>query len=583
MLGTSAENLKYRTYADFRTTADYLDYMYGGIQGVVYRATIDPKYKHSYHRTSGLDKVPFEGENNVYISMNTFYRSAGLKQQRGRSVDLLKRLNALYVDIDCYKKGLTKNEVLLRLNDEFFGSKIPEPTFIIDSGRGLYLIWKLRNEDRKALPRWTAVEQYLTDTLEELGADQACTDAARVLRVPGSRNKKSGTDVSILEFFDLTYSIYDIAQEYDIKAASSCRREKHHPYGHATEKQRKFVNDIAKRLDLPADQYPDFENFKETAAWIAENKPAAFPGRGYCYEKGSTYDLTEYQAMKGVLGSYCAEIRKLFSMRKGANCKREIGLFLYRYFLREMKYDGESALKETLAFNASLDCPFDEEYVIKATASADRRIDKKIPYAYKKSTIIKILEITKEELDQLPFLAAGVQAKEVRKESQRERNRRNYEARRAAAGKVAKKDTMMERRAAILALQEQGKTAAEIQAELKIGKTTYYRDVESLEDPTIKAQAEALLKQVAAKKTAERAAGSAKKRIFPGAVRVAHRFSESRFTLVPFFHRPIYRLYSVAVPHIPVLVLRLTQLLSWLRFSRAGPGSPGAPAGSPAL
>lgn len=581
MLGTSAQKLNHRTIGDFLSPADYLEYMFGGVKGVMYRATIDPYYFQSYYRASGLIKANYKNVNHCYVAMNTFYRESGLELQKGREVRYIKRLNAFYVDIDCYKVGLSKNEVLFRLEEEYIGSKVPVPTFVIDSGRGLYLIWKLRDEDKNALPRWERVEQYLTDTLEELGADQACTDASRILRVPFSYNEKSRSNVKILSFNDLTYSIYDITREYGItplkKAGTSRKKDGRvtYPYNHATERQRKYVRDIAKRLGLPEEAYPDFTDFHETDNWIKLHKDTianADNGKGYCYKKGNVYSITEFKAIKGVLGNYCSEIKKLFSLRKGADCKRELALFLYRYFLREMKMDSESALKETLAFNASLDCPFDETYVTTVTASADRRIALGIPYAYKKSTIIKILEITKEELAQLPFFSAeSKQKKERRKES----NRRAYESRLAAEGKVAKKDALLSRRAAILAMQEEGKTPAEIQNELNISRATYHRDIAALAVASVLEAARAvLLERVgevkeAVEEAAEGVSGaveSIKENAVSGAVcRAANKACKIvKSCLSHFFSPSIYRKYAVGVPHGTTTPLR-TVLHRFLR------------------
>lgn len=591
MLGTSAEKIQYRTLSDFHSPADYLEYMFGGVQGVTYRATIDPNYRQEYYRASGLIKAHYEGVNNVYAAMNTFYRTNSLRPQEGRDVAHIKRLNALYVDIDCYKAGLTKGEVLLSLTDEYIGSKIPTPTFIIDSGRGIYLIWKLRNEDKKALPRWTAAQQYLTDALAELGADQACTDAARILRVPFSRNPKSKSDVSIVAFNDLTYSIYEISKEFDIKAKTfrkftSDPDKQTYPYNHATERQRKYVRDIADRLGLPEEDYPNFENYQETAQWIRLHKDEARPQsyrKGYCYDKDGIYSLPEYKSIRGVLGSYCADIRKLFSLRKGADCKREIALFLYRYFLREMKYDSEEALKETLAFNADLDCPFDESYVATVTASAERRIEKGIPYAYKKSTIISVLGITKEELAELPFLSSKDKSQ---KEQKKEKNRKAYESRLSAEGKVAKKDSILIRRATILAMQEQGKTAAQIQDALHISRATYCRDIAALSIASVLEAAKAVVSAQAEKvadvtnKAAEAVSHvirSAKKTGLAAAVRAALLKAKeaAQNGLSHFFSPSIYRKYAVGVPHSPDRYRGSSKLRLWLSKKRMGDKSAG--------
>lgn len=588
MLGTSAENFKYQTISDFCSPADYLEYMFGGVQGVLYRATIDPKYRQSYFRASGLIKARYEAVDNCYVSMNSFYRTKDLvDDQQGRDVLHLKRLNAFYVDIDCYKLGLSKKEVLLELKDNYIGSQIPEPTFIIDSGRGIYLIWKLRNEDKKALPRWTAVQQYLTDALKKLGADQACTDAARILRVPYSRNAKSKTNVKIVEFSDLTYSIYDIAKEYDIKASAVRKfgaKKKSgttYPYNHATEKQRKYVRDIANRLGLKEEDYPDFMNFHETDNWIKLHRavePAHREDKGYCYKKGNTYSLSEFKAIRGVMGAYCAEIRKLFAIRKGADCKRELGLFLYRYFLREMKVSSDKALKETLSFNASLDCPFDEDYVATVTASADRRVEKGIPYAYKKSTIIKVLDITKEELKELPFFAAGVKSREERK---KEANRRAYQSRLSAEGKAAKKDAILERRASILIMQKQGKNATEIQKELGISKATYHRDITALATASVLEAAEAVISaqvekvKETVKEAAEavsNAVESVKNKGVAGAVHSAlsNLMKKAKGCVSHFFSIPFIEMNAVGVLHSGEPLPVLSKLLQWLVQRRMG-------------
>lgn len=583
MLGTSAQNLQYQSLRDFQSPADYLRYMFNGLQGVLYRATINPQYRQSFYRASGLVKAEYKGVDNCYIGMNSFFRTSGLSLQDGRSVKHLKRLNALYVDIDCYKQSLSKQEVLLRLEDEYIGNKIPEPTFIIDSGRGIYLIWKLRNEDARALPRWTAVEQYLTSTLTELGADSACTDAARILRVPGSRNSKSKTKVSILAFNDLTYSIYDIAKEYGIQPTPAqrnrCKVKKRnitYPYGHATERQRKYVRDIAGRLGLTEEEYPNFEDFHDTDNWIKLHSAVVPPHRGekkYCHQQADgTYSFAEFKSMRSILGSYCAEIRKLFTMRKGGNCKRELGLFLYRYFLREMKCDRETALQETLSFNASLDCPFDEHYVTTVTASADRRIERGIPYAYRKSTIINMLEITKKELEHLPFFSKEVKTS---KEQRKEQNRRAYEAKRKAHGKAAKKDAVLKRRAIILSLREEGMTAAAIQKALGISRATYHRDVAALALKSVCEAARAVLasqmKNIIT--TAEQAAGAVSDAItsvkecspvaafYDALISAKKQAKQVIYSLSHFFSIPFIEMNAVGVPH---RAFPLSETLQWI-------------------
>lgn len=90
------------------------------------------------------------------------------------------------------------------------------------------------------------------------------------------------------------------------------------------------------------------------------------------------------------------------------------------------------------------------------TASADKRIESGLPYRYKKETIIKLLEITEEELKDLPFLSTAVKSKKERKA---EANRRAYEKRLEAENKQNKEAVILERRAVIFAMRESGATA----------------------------------------------------------------------------------------------------------------------------
>jgi hypothetical protein len=466
MLGISA-GLEQKTVWDFQKPTDYISYLFTGIRGWICRGQINPEYRQTMLRFNGLMERSFTGLNNVYISMNTFCINE-------RTSDRLKRLNTLYVDIDCYKLGLDKAIVLEALREDYFESAIPCPTFVIDSGRGLYLIWKLRNEDRNALPRWTRVQEYLIQTLKEFGADPACKDCTRILRVPFTRNTKSGTDVEILEFNDLTYTISEIQKEYDIVGSyrKHADNKKSHPYNTATEPMRHYAADLALKLGV---ELPDLEDFSATQAWIAKMR-LKVPRRTHREENALHFDPKENTKMCCILQGYCTDMETLFSMRQGADCKREIALFLYRLFCYDMTGDKDLALEKTLAFNASLSCPFPESYVKRATMSAERKIDKGDTYHYKRETIISILEITGEEMKSLTYLVGEVR----RRERKQENNRKAYLERLAAVGKETKAAEKEKRRAAILAMQKEGMGAPEIIAALAISKATYYRETAAI-------------------------------------------------------------------------------------------------------
>lgn len=107
-------------------------------------------------------------------------------------------LPAAIVDLDTYKvaglDGCPIDELVDRITAQH--PWLPFPTEVFFSGRGHYAKWVFTQPlDREQLHRWQAVTDALIGLLRPFGADPACRDAARVLRVVGSVNQKSGREV----------------------------------------------------------------------------------------------------------------------------------------------------------------------------------------------------------------------------------------------------------------------------------------------------------------------------------------------------------------------------------------------------
>lgn len=109
---------------------------------------------------------------NVYVAMNAF--TPGLRRRRKKDV---KTVRSVYIEFD--ENGDAGLEAIQ--NDD----RVPEPHFILQSSPGkYYVIW--------------LVEGFTVDQQEALnsalqkryGSDPASVDAARVLRLPGTRNLK---------------------------------------------------------------------------------------------------------------------------------------------------------------------------------------------------------------------------------------------------------------------------------------------------------------------------------------------------------------------------------------------------------
>ena len=179
-------------------------------------------YQRHYNKDNIKEGIDNYFKNNwntdLYATFNTFYTPK-------RTIETLRYLNALYIDIDCYKVGMRKESVLFFLENDFYNSVIPTPTYVIDSGRGLYLVWLIEQVPSKARTLWSALEHYLYNALKSFGADVAALDPARILRVVGSYNSKSDSIVKVLDYNPVRYSLKELKDEYLPKVERKEKKE----------------------------------------------------------------------------------------------------------------------------------------------------------------------------------------------------------------------------------------------------------------------------------------------------------------------------------------------------------------------
>ncbi|MHC4895212.1 MAG: hypothetical protein ACYTFV_18105 [Planctomycetota bacterium] len=139
-----------------------------------------------------------------YLSLNGL---AGVQRPYGpaqRSNDNVVRLCAAAVDIDAHaiseERGFYVGSAQAAGGalDRARARKLPEPSMVVESGRGAWLLWLLADEAGNAITcthearlKYRATVKTLATSLQDIGADMACLDEARMLRAPGSRNRKA--------------------------------------------------------------------------------------------------------------------------------------------------------------------------------------------------------------------------------------------------------------------------------------------------------------------------------------------------------------------------------------------------------
>lgn len=385
---------------------NYLDILHSDSKGWITRAEINCGYKQWHYRYKELLEQDFNQEN-VYISINTFYSTF-------RRLEYLKELKAQFIDLDIYKTGFTKAQIIMHLETDYFNKSIPRPNLIIDSGRGLYLIWLLNSVPSKALPLWKAVEEYLYSVLKPFGADRQALDPTRVLRVPGSINSKSKTTVSIIDEYDYIYDLREIQNEY-----------------------------------------------------LPELKPKE-------KKKGRPSRTVFIHRERSLYFARIQDITKLCELREyDLKGHRELILFLYRYYLCYFLEDTKKALEDVLELNREFIYPLSENEVIRATRSAEKvYLSKDKDYRYKNETLIELLEITELEETHMTTIISDKEYK--RRENIRVK--KAYQEKLKSEGKVSEKEKLSQRRAKIKDLLREGLKQKDICSQLNISKDTYIRD-----------------------------------------------------------------------------------------------------------
>lgn len=426
-------------------TKTYLEYLHKDSNDsyVVVANKINGKWEESrflYSVDSVCDNM---GKNDCYITLNNFTKGR-------RTLRTLNNYTSFYIDIDCYKLlsemklefnkknvEFLKRKVLFELEEDYFNSKIPTPTFIIDSGRGLYLQWKINQLSKDYTERWNSIQKVLLNVLKSLGADSQSIDGARVLRIPGSVNTKEfGGNVEVIEFNDICYDLEEFEMFFEYELTESTKKEKRN------------IIELSKKTNIKSKK-------KDNNKKVKKNNKTSFIFK----------DRSLYVARIDDIETLC-ELRG-YELSK-YKC-RELVLFLYRYWLTKFTRNPQEALKKTLELNRRFDIPLSDERVKVDTESAYRVFKEGIEYRYTNNKLIDILNITEDEQMKLSTIISAKIKSARNNEKCKERNKAN---RRNLNGLTLREQSKQELINKVHDLKAKGFKQVEIAEELDITKGT---------------------------------------------------------------------------------------------------------------
>ncbi|NOW87936.1 hypothetical protein B0H39_005967 [Clostridium beijerinckii] len=369
---------------------------------------------------------------NIYMTPNSFFMPK-------RKIENIRKLNALYIDIDYYNietlKTYDHGRILAILENDYFGQDVPEPSFLIYTGRGLAVYWLIEPVPIKVLPLWNSIQKFFVDKLKDMGADSKSIDGARIMRLAGSINDKTGLRSKLYMYDEnLVYTLRNIQNDYLPQLTPYINNPAHKGRG----RKAKVVN-FYTLYSLHYARLNDILKLQEIRD-------------GYC--RNNDGKLTE-------------------------EGQREFMCFLYRYWYCCYCNDLVQALENALEFNQGFRKPLVNNEVEKITMQAEKAYEKWLldspngvykrgGYNYKNETLIEKLNITDEEMKVMTTIINP--SEKLRRKLLKEReSRRNEDG--LTKREQQKRDTIK----AVQELKEQGLSQSSVSKELGKGIATVKR------------------------------------------------------------------------------------------------------------
>ncbi len=374
---------------------------------------------------------------NIYMTPNSFFMPK-------RKIENIRKLNALYIDIDYYNienlKTYDHERVLAVLENDYFGQDVPEPSFAIFTGRGLSVYWLIEPVPIKVLPLWNAIQKHFLGKLKDMGADSKSIDSARVMRLAGTINHKTGERAKLYMYDEkLVYTLRDLQEDYLPRLTPYVKNPAYKGKGRSS----KIVN-FYTLYSLHYARLSDILKLQETR-------------NGYCRNND------------GVL------------QEEG---QRELMCFLYRYWYCCYCNDPKQALQNTLEFNQGFKKPLSNKEVEKITAQAEiayaqwlldspNGVYKRGGYNYKNETLISLLNITADEMKVLITIINP--SEKVRRQLIKEKEERRNEE-----GLTKREQQKQDKENEIKDLVSKGYNMNQVAKELGVNRSTISRYYKSL-------------------------------------------------------------------------------------------------------
>lgn len=155
--------------------------------------------------------------------VDAYFACATFKEKTNRTQENILALKSFFIDLDCgpNKPYQDQSEALAALRKFCTEQKYPIPT-VVNSGGGIHAYWPLDSSLTKDIWKETAEAFKVNLQTHGLHADPAITaDAARILRIPGTRNYKQADEPRRVSILAATKSVSAIDRFLDFDKGTS--------------------------------------------------------------------------------------------------------------------------------------------------------------------------------------------------------------------------------------------------------------------------------------------------------------------------------------------------------------------------
>lgn len=421
---------------------------------------------------------------NNYLSVSTF------KNGKTRSEWNVKEVKRLYVDLDAHDNPINLDEAKLLANyliDNWFDEcELPEPNYIIFSGRGLQVLFTLNGCTN--VSEWKRYQSALLNNCQKLLEElkhhslseagvvayehdvslDMLKDASRVMRVPDTKNQKVNVDAELLyENESNEYTLNELNTDYATFSTDNLGTIEEKKKTKKTQKKTKSKEKKKKPKSEPTEREVDMSGIDMADKQVV--------------------DPNFLKIIKSTIKPRLYDLETLIRLRNEAGKNdgyRNNLIAIYIPTLVSCGYKNEDIVKEAHRVNSLFNKPLKRAEVndwLNSCLTKKEVVNlggeksvMRVYYRFYTNTIIEKLQITKEEQESMRVLCSEA----LKKKRNREKNKDKQNAHRREAYKkktADKRKEKEERNKRIYELSGDGMSVRQIAKQLGVNASTVSR------------------------------------------------------------------------------------------------------------